>query len=262
MTTTLNKNTLDRFYIGKVGISKTNIPSSLKILTKLINENGTAYFCVCNVHTAYLANKDVSFCEIQNNSLLTLPDGMPIIWLARLYKIKNIEKSSGPDFFDAAIKEASLKGFTNYFYGSTSENLKRLKEKLEIEYPTLKILGYDSPPFAPIENYDYEKLISVINDLKPDILWVFLSAPKQELVISRIVHRLDKTICIGVGLAIDYKLGNVKRAPTWMQKLGLEWTVRVAQKPKNLLRFFKPYTWFLSLLLIGFFKRYLINGKN
>lgn len=243
---------IKRFYIGKVGISRVDINTTVKILDSYASIKQKAYLCVTNVHATYLSNNNPEFCEIQNSSTLTVPDGMPLIWLARLNGIKDIQKTSGLDLFRAICKLSEDRIYTHYFYGSSPDVLCKMVNNLKRLYPKIKILGQESPPFAPVEQYDIKSLIRKINTLNPTFLWVGLGAPKQEKMISMIFDELDSAICVGIGLAFEYAAGTVKRAPLWMQKTGLEWVVRVAQRPENLKRFFKPYLWLICTLITSF----------
>lgn len=242
---------VQRYYIGRVGISRVDMQNATRLLDSYASKGQKAYVCVTNVHMVYLGNRDQHLCAILNESTLTVPDGMPVVWLARLHGIQDMKKTSGLDLFRAVCSTSVKRCYTHYFYGSSPKILGRMTDNLTTDYPGIRILGHESPPFAPVEAYETTRLIQKMNDLKPTFLWVGLSAPKQEKLMGMIFSELDSTICIGVGLAFDYTAGTVKRAPAWMQNVGLEWVVRVAQRPENLKRFFKPYSWFSCRLAVG-----------
>ena len=120
------------------------------------------------------------------------------------------------------------------------------------KYPELKIAGYYSPPFADkFSVEENEKIISMINSVKPNVLWVSLTAPKQDIWIYEHFDKLDVNIAIGVGGAFEVTAGIINRAPLWMQKYGLEWFFRFLQEPKRLFgRYFLEAPQFFPLVLL------------
>lgn len=245
----------NRFYIKNIGINAVNISDALSFIDQSINSGKTGYVCVTNSRTSYLANKDEEYCEIQNKSLLTVPDGMPLTWIGRNLGHKNVDRVSGPDLMDAIFKISVEKGYSHYFYGSTPNTIEQIQKKLSEQYPGIDMKGAVSPPFQPIENFDIEEISKQVNSLKPTFFWCGLGAPKQERLNALLQPKLDSTICIGVGLAFEYIAGTVKRAPKWIQKSGLEWFYRISQQPKIFKRIIKPFIWIIGQLLLSLFKR-------
>jgi N-acetylglucosaminyldiphosphoundecaprenol N-acetyl-beta-D-mannosaminyltransferase len=107
---------------------------------------------------------------------------------------------------------------------------------LERWYPGLKVVGWYSPPFRPLSAEEDQAIIDQINALDPHIIWVGLSTPKQERWMAAHVGRVRAPVLIGVGAAFDMHTGAVRQAPTWMQRLGLEWLFRLTQEPRRLWR--------------------------
>ena len=240
---------LSRFNIGQIAISRTDLQNTIFEIENALNLNQYGYICVTNSRTTYLANHDSDYCRIQNDSFLTVPDGAPLIWIAKKKGFKEVGKVSGKDLMDTLFEISVEKGYSHYFYGSTPETIKRIKSKLENEYPKIVIKGILSPPFQSIDEFDIEAIACEINKLKPTFFWCGLGAPKQEKLIANLQPLLNSTISIGVGLAFEYIAGTVKRAPSWMHNLGLEWFYRLMQQPKNIPRAIQPLSWiFLKLL--------------
>ena len=148
---------------------------------------------------------------------------------------KEAERVPGPDLMPEVFAESEKKGYRHFFYGSTPETLKALEKNLKKTYPKLHIAGMYSPPFHPLSEEEDRKIISIINDSKPDFIWVGLGAPKQE---QWMYEHQDKVtgVMLGVGAGFDFHAGTVKRAPKWMQEWCLEWLFRIAQDPKRLLK--------------------------
>lgn len=242
---------VQRFYIDKIGISVTSINHTIATLENLIKEKHIGYVCVTEERTTYIANHNKEYCAIQNNSILTVPDGMPLVWIAHNLGYKDVERVSGPDLLSEVLKISREKKYSHYFYGSTSDTVKLIGEKLAKEYPEIEVKGLVSPPFQPIEDFDIAGLALELNTLKPDFFWCGLGAPKQEKLISLLQPKLDSTICIGVGLAFNYLADNVKRAPEWAQKNGLEGFYRLAQQPQRISFFLiRRYLYWLRIILI------------
>jgi len=240
-----------RFNIQNIAISDTNIPHALSVIEKAVAKNIPGYICVTNARTTHLANHNEEYCHIQNNSLLTVPDGAPLVWIAHNKGFKEVGKVSGKDLMDALFAVSAEKGYSHYFFGSTPYTIEKLKGNLVKQYPGINIKGAVSPPFQPIEDFDIEGLAKELNQLQPTFFWCGLGAPKQERLNALLQPKLKSTICVGVGLAFEYIAGTVKRAPKWMQKTGLEWLYRLMQQPKNIRRAIVPLSWIFVQLLIS-----------
>lgn len=239
---------MERFTIGNVSLNRTNLEDALERIGECYREGRFGYLCHMDTRTAYLASHDSDYRSIQNLSLMTFPDGMPLVWLAGLRGVEGVGKVSGKDFMDALFSVSAENGYTHYFYGSTGETIERLREQLETKYPGLVILDAVSPPFQAVEDFDIDALAAEVNRLKPVFFWCGLGAPKQERLMALLQPGLDRTFCVGVGLAFEYFAGTVRRAPEWMQRSGLEWVYRLAQQPRNIGRVARPFLWILKEL--------------
>lgn len=156
----------------------------------------------------------------------------------------DVSQIAGHDLFNGLLQVSTQKEYTHYLFGSTNSTLKKMKDKLSIDYPNVKILKTFSPPFQPLEKYDIESLATEINEIKPTFFWVGLGAPKQERLMALLQPKLTHTICIGVGLVFEYYAGNVKRAPKWIINIGLEWLYRdIQQKRKRTPPFYRIFFW-------------------
>ncbi|WP_372948561.1 WecB/TagA/CpsF family glycosyltransferase [Mariniphaga sp.] len=238
-----------RFKIQNIAISVTNIPHALTVIEQAVTNNKPGYICVTNARTVHLANHNGEYCRIQNNSLLTVPDGAPLVWIARNKGFKDVGKVSGKDLMDALFAVSAEKGFSHYFYGSTSYTITQLTSNLQKLYPGIQIKGAVSPPFQALDEFDIDELVKELNQLQPTFFWCGLGAPKQERLNALLQPKLNSTICVGVGLAFEYIAGTVKRAPKWMQKTGLEWLFRLLQQPKNISRAIVPLSWIFIQLI-------------
>lgn len=191
------------------------------------------YICVSNVHTTVMSFENKNYLSVQNNALFVLPDGGPLASEGRRRGYKDMTRIVGQDY----MREIFKKGYRHYFYGSTEDTLKKMIDNIKKEYPTIDVVGSYSPPFRELTKDEDTKIIDMINDTKPDFVWVGLGAPKQEIWMYNHQNKING-LMVGVGAAFDYFAGNIKRAPKWMQNCNLEWFYRLLQDPKRL---FKRY---------------------
>lgn len=217
-----------------VNIAVTNMDETVKYLEENIESLRGKYITVCNGHTSVMAFEDMEYRNVQNNAALSLPDGEPLSIVSRRRGYKEAQRVTGPDLMEEMFKRAEEgNGLRHYFYGGTQETLDRLKEGLERNYPNLVVAGMYSPPFRTLTYIEKQEDVERINASHADIVWIGLGAPKQECWMYEQKGKLGG-VAIGVGAGFDYHAGKLKRAPKWMQKISMEWFVRLLQDPKRL----------------------------
>jgi N-acetylglucosaminyldiphosphoundecaprenol N-acetyl-beta-D-mannosaminyltransferase len=225
-------------------------------IEQAINVKESGYICFSNVHTVVTGKTDERFGRVTNQATMALPDGMPLVWLARLRGCKEVGKCSGPDVMTELLKLSVKKGYTNFFYGSTDDNLQILQKKLSEDFPGLKIAGAYAPPFRALTAQEDQAIIKMINAVNPDIIWVGLGAPKQEIWMYEHVKQIKSSVMLGVGAAFNFHAGTVKRAPRWMQNIGLEWFFRLTKEPSKLWkRYLVTNSLFCFYLLCDIFRK-------
>lgn len=201
-----------------------------------IDRDDLQYVCVTGVHGVMECQNDPELSRIHNDSGLTVPDGMPMVWLGRWAGATGMERVCGPDLMLELCELAAQRGWSNFFYGGAPGTPERLSWHLVEMYPGLRIAGTYSPPFRALESSEKEDLVALINDAAPDLIWVGLSTPKQERWMAEFRSRLSAPVLLGVGAAFDLHAGLTTRAPVWMQRTGLEWFYRLIQEPRRLWR--------------------------
>ncbi|EJT5920194.1 WecB/TagA/CpsF family glycosyltransferase [Clostridium perfringens] len=206
---------------------------------KLLLENKTSYIVTPNVDHIVKLEEDKEFQEVYRNANLILTDGMPLIWISKIKKNPIKEKISGSDFFPKLCERAAAKGYSIFLLGAAEGVAAKAAENLKEKYKGLNVVGTYSPSYGFEKKSDEVKyIIKIINDAKPDILAVGLGAPKQEKFLYKYKMDLNVPISLAIGASIDFEAGNIRRAPLWMQKFGLEWFYRLCKEPK---RMFKRY---------------------
>lgn len=218
-----------------VNVAVTNMEQTVSEISDHLDEWRGKYICVSNVHTTVMAYEDDTYRTIQNGAVMALPDGGPLSSHSRDKVNNTAMRVTGPDLMREILKRSLDHGWRHFFYGSTENTLKKLKTHLEEKYPGGVVAGMISPPFRDISQEEDENYVNIINEAKPDFVWVGLGAPKQERWMYAHRNRVN-ALMIGVGAAFDYESGNIKRAPKWMQNANLEWLYRLAQDPGRLFR--------------------------
>lgn len=219
-----------------VNILVTNMEQTVSFVEDNIHKLSGEYVCVSNGHTTVTAYEDETYKKIQNGAVLDFPDGEPLSMVSRKRGFKMAERVTGPDFMEEMfIKGNEGNGLRHFFYGGTQETLDKLRVVLQEKYPALQIAGMYSPPFRSLSGEEDEQIIQIINKSGADIIWVGLGAPKQERWMYEHQGKVHG-LMFGVGAGFDYQAGNLKRAPLWMQRMSLEWLMRLLQDPRRLWR--------------------------
>lgn len=232
-----------------VNVAITNMEEIIKLITENLDKLAGKFVCLSNVHTTVMAYENAEYRKIQNAAFLALPDGSPLSFVQRIRGYKEAKQVAGPDLMPALWKATENTEVTHYFYGSSEETIRALRQNLEKKYPGLKIAGMEAPPFRPLTKEEDEAAVKRINESGASVLWVGLGAPKQE---EWMYAHKDKINCLmfGVGAGFDFHAGTVKRAPQWMRNHYLEWLYRLIQDPKRLWkRYVKTNGKFLLLLV-------------
>ncbi len=219
-----------------VGISVLNLTSAVAALDAALKAGVRGYITVTGVHGVMESQDDESLRRIHNQSLLSTPDGMPMVWLGRLAGHKSMGRVYGPDLMEAVFEWSSKTGKTHYFFGGNPGVVEELKARMQARHPGLQIVGMHTPPFRPLNAEEHSALAAELRACRPDFLWVGLSTPKQERFMAAELGRLDARIFVGVGAAFDFHAGRVSQAPRWIQRSGFEWFYRLCKEPRRLWR--------------------------
>lgn len=193
-----------------------------------------AYIIQSNVSSLVNAQENKLYMSALDAADLSVPDGMPLVWIlqTRGYSIKG--RVYGPDLMLMLCAEAAQKGWRCFLHGGMEGVPELLRDVLTNKFPGLQIVGTHSPPFRPLTREEDDEICAMINATKPDILWVGLGAPKQDIWMYEHREKLDVSVMHGVGAAFDFFTGRVRQAPRWMMNAGLEWFFRLLQEPGRL----------------------------
>lgn len=219
--------------ILNTNINVTTMEETVEYLSENLEGLRGNYICVSNVHTTMMSFRDKDYNLVQNSGAMALPDGKPLSIVCRMRGFYDAGRVPGPDLMPEIYIISKERGFRHYFYGSSQETLDKLKKELLSKYPWLIIAGMYAPPFRALTEEEDIDIVHMINDTKPDFVWVALGAPKQEFWMHAHQNKING-VMIGVGAAFDFSAGTVKRAPLWIQEMCLEWLYRLIQDPKRL----------------------------
>lgn len=194
------------------------------------------YICVRDVHGIMRAQEEGELVEIHDRAGLVTPDGMPLVWLARWRGHDHVSRVCGADLVAELCAASVSRGIGHYFYGGKPDVAERMAAALVARFPGLNVVGTNTPPFGAMSNEEDAAHTAEIAASGAGVVWVGLSTPKQEYWMRDHVGRIPGATLIGVGAAFDFYAGDVKRAPGWMHRSGLEWLHRLASEPRRLWR--------------------------
>jgi exopolysaccharide biosynthesis WecB/TagA/CpsF family protein len=245
----------DRANILGIGVHALNMQSALDRITASLESRKKDYVCVTTVNEIMIAQKDQGFRKILNHALVVAPDGMPTVWVGRIQGYSKMKRVYGPDLMREVCRMSVEKGYTHFLYGGVPGVAQQLKENLTRIYPGIKVIGSYTPPFRNLDVQEENELTELVKQLKPDILWVGLGAPRREEFMAKYLDRLDIKLMIGVGAAFDFLTDRLKEAPQWVKNLGLQWLHRLLQEPRRLWKRYAlnnpAFLYKISLQLLG-----------
>jgi len=232
----------DHEYFGvKLDIDQQSVD---KRIEELIDNKLSGYVCSVERNVMSTSFESDRYRQIINSSSVNICDGRVLALVIRMVYGVEFSAYVGADLF---IKYVKYGRYKQYFLGNTQEVLNGLKEKVSLYDKKVENMQFMTLPFLDVDEFDYEDIARQINNNKPDIIWVSLGAPKQEQFMYNLYPHLNQGVMFGFGAIFNFYSGvdGIRRAPVFMQKLGLEWLHRMLQDPKkNFIRNVK----FLSLL--------------
>lgn len=219
-----------------IDIHNMTMNEAIQKIDEMIRKNEKGYIVTPNVDHVVKLQKDDEFRKVYGSASLVLTDGMPIVWGARLAGKRIVERVSGSDLMPGVCKYAWENGKSIFILGAGPGVALKAAESLKKRYDGIKIDTY-SPSYGFENNKEEnEHILHMINEAKPDILFVGVGAPKQEKWLYNNLDKLEVKVGLGIGASIDFIAGNIRRAPKWMQKSGLEWFYRFVSEPGRLFR--------------------------
>jgi len=219
-----------------------NIPIDRKNLSDLQQELEQSFsqaepqiiFACANPHSIVEAQHDQAFMAALNNATTVVADGVGVTMTAKTLGIPIGRRITGSDYFILAMGTLNKHSGKVFFFGSTEKVLQKVASRMQRKYPNLQLAGTMSPPFGTWSDQHNKDMLEKINKAQPDLLWVGMTAPKQEKWVEANKHELSVPVIGSIGAVFDFYAETYPRAPDWMCRLGLEWAFRFIKKPKRM----------------------------
>lgn len=218
----------NRIKIMDFYVDNLNAKETLDTIDGFIQRREMVQHVVINAGKAVLMQTDKRLSEIINQCKLINADGQAIVWASKVLNQPLKERVAGIDLMYDLIELAAQKGYRIYFFGAKEEVVKKVVGIYKEKYPTLQVAGYRNGYFSDDQN---EEVVAQIRESNADILFVAFSSPKKEYWLAKYQKELNVPFVMGVGGSFDVVAGVTKRAPKWMQRIGLEWFYRFLQEP-------------------------------
>ena len=219
-----------------VSIGSRTLNEILSACEAAIRDRGDSFVFACaNPHSLVVARGDPEFREALANASAVVADGVGCTLAATLAGVSVGPRITGSDYFSAVMTSLNRTGGRAFFFGSSTDVLSKLTERVGTNFPHVETASL-SPPYGPWSPQENSVMINRICEFKPDVLWVGMTAPKQEKWVFANEARLRVPVIGSIGAVFDYYAGVTQRAPQWICDLGLEWLYRLPREPRRLWR--------------------------
>ena len=232
-----------------------------EVVAVWVEKKESQYVAICPVHSMVEAVLHKSHRESLDNSGLNTADGMPVVWAQQLLGHRKASRVYGPTLMMHLLERANDEGWRVGFYGGAPDGLNILVDKLRLRFPKLQVACSISPPFRKLSDEEDAEMVAKINEADPQILFIGLGCPKQERWMYEHRDRLN-TVQLGVGAAFSFHAGQVKQAPAFLQKIGMEWFFRLMCEPRRLFqRYATTNPTYVFLLGVQLIKSWIFRRK-
>jgi len=226
-----------RFPVLAARINATSPDRIVERVLEMVAHRERGYINVCTVHTLLECVDNPALAAVVNGGNLAVPDGMPLVWLGRrAFPEAGVKRCYGPDLMLAVCEAGLGRKLRHCLYGGAPEVLELLERNLIRKFPGLQVVERISPPFRELTEAEKAGTAERINQAAPDVIWVGLGTPKQDLWMGEFRPKLNAPVLIAVGAAFNFHAGMLDQAPRWMQHGGLEWLYRLCKEPRRLWR--------------------------
>lgn len=221
------------------------IPIDSKPLSEIVQgslhsveyRNSQSVFACANPHSLVVAQRDLEFKVALQQADLVVVDGIGASLMARLTGVRLGPRITGMDYFNGVLSTLQQRRSGRvFFFGSSQKVLDLIVKRFAKDFPSLTLCGVLSPPFGSWSELANDQMVKTINEAKPDVLWVGMTAPKQEKWVEANRRQLDVPVIGSIGAVFDFYAGTYSRAPKWICDIGLEWAYRFLLEPRRMWR--------------------------
>ncbi len=226
-----------RLIFGPVPIDSVTMAQALDEVERLVAAGQGGAVFTPNVDHIVIASEDSRLRRAYARASLSLADGTPVVWASRLFDPPLPERVAGADFVPRVLERAAERGWRVYFLGGAPGVVALARERLRERLPALSVVGVDEARIDVDDPPDKrETVLAPIRAARPDLVFVALGAPKQEIWIDGCRDAMKPMVFFGIGASLDFVAGTVPRAPAWMAVSGTEWLFRLSREPRRLWR--------------------------
>ena len=219
-------------YLLGCRIDALSFAATLRAIDLLVQARQPVQHCVVNAAKIVLMQKDHRLRKIVSECPLVNADGQSVVWAARILGLALPERVAGIDLFVALLGMAEERGYGVYFLGATHDIVAATVRRARREHPDLRVSGWHDGYL----DEGRDDVVTMVREARPDILFVGMPSPRKEYWLAENLERLAVPFSMGVGGSFDVYAGRLRRAPLWMQRVGLEWLYRLAQEPSRMWR--------------------------
>jgi N-acetylglucosaminyldiphosphoundecaprenol N-acetyl-beta-D-mannosaminyltransferase len=187
-----------------------------------------------NVNCCVSALFDRNLVDLYNSADIVGIDSMPFLRWARAFHKRDSDRLYAPDIMLEVSSKAKEHGYTFFLYGGAPDAPDKIEEYLSKRFEGIKVVGKYSPPFRPLTAEEDRAVCDMINEVRPDFVWVGLGSPKQDVWVSEHREKIRGTIIVASGATFDFFSGRIKQAPTWIRRSGFEWLYRLTKDFRRL----------------------------
>ena len=221
-----------------IPIDRKNLAEVTEEALEAINRRMSQRVFVCaNPHSLVVAQHDLGFQSALTQANLVVADGVGVTVMAKLAGLQIGPRITGTDYFQSVLNSLQQRGGGRiFFFGSSQRVLDLIAKRFIVDFPSLILCGIFSPPFGSWNDEENRRMVQVINDARPDVLWVGMTAPKQEKWVEENRQNLTVPVIGSIGAVFDFYAGTYARAPQWVCHIGLEWAYRFLLEPRRMLQ--------------------------
>ena len=225
-----------RVELGGILLDQVDLAAAVDRIAAFVRSGQPHHVVTVNLDFLSIANRNPEFEATLNGADLAVADGMPLVWLSRLRSERLEERVAGVELVMESCRMGAELGSSVFLLGAAPGVAEAAGKRIQESYPGIRIAGTYAPPVGALTAQENRYIIDLIRLAAPDFLFVALGAPRQDLWIREHLTELRVPVAMGVGCVLDLLAGNVRRAPAWMQRGGLEWAFRLVQEPGRLWR--------------------------